>query len=34
MYVMDRDEPSLRDETREQPPDAVTGTPQGTGDNR
>ena len=34
MYVMDLDEPLLRDETRDEPPDAVTGTPQGTGDNR
>ena len=31
---MDLDEPSLRDETREEPQDAVTGTPKGTGDNR
>ncbi len=31
---MDLDEPLLRDETRDEPPDAVTGTPKGTGDNR
>jgi hypothetical protein len=31
---MDLDEPLLRDETRDEPPDAVKGTPKGTGDNR
>ncbi len=31
---MAQDESSLRDETREEPPDAVKRTPQGMGDNR